>query len=882
MSNQAIKRKTAFKKARAIAPLYTGGPVTATQNGLWLVTCVGEQAVLTDLEHGIEICRFAGDTETITALCATPSGKHLLVFTSSMALRVYEMPVSSTPIPTPVPPVRVISRAHDAPVHVCKADPTSTYLASGAADGTVKVWDIARGFPTHVLRGHGGVVSALAWSYPRTAGLETRKMRLFTASIDTRIRVWDLTQGAEQARAGKQVKPEAVLEGHVSVPRGLDITEDGRWLISGGRDQVVLVWDMAEKKHKKSVKGKDKETWPVLMNTITALERVEAVGILRGDVGEENTIESSSQHEHLRFFTAGEKGVVRIWDGRTGHVIRAFGEERDALPEDQEEQRQILDAFLVPSISSIVSIHADQNILFHSLSDGTLYRQLIGFNDEIIDAAFLGSGSPPEHVALATNSSLVRVYSTQSFDARLLAGHRDIVLSLAASSSGKLLASGAKDNSARIWGPQETESGWGCVAICEGHAESIGAVVFEREDTPRYLFTGSQDRTIKAWDISTLPGGVEEPTPVRCKSISTTRAHEKDINALDSSPGGALLASGSQDKTAKIWAVDRSHGTLKLLGVCKGHKRGVWSVRFARGTRILATGSGDRTVRLWRLDDYSCLKVFEGHANSVLRVDWLGGEKDGQGQVVSASADGLLKVWDPHTEECIATLDGHEDKVWALTISRDNKTIVSGAADSVVTFWEDCTEEQDAARESARTELVLKEQDFLNYMALQDYRRAIEVALSLGHPGRLLQLFKGLEGDSGVTGSVDVDKVLQTLAPVDLIRLLRYVRDWNTRISSAAIAQRVLHAIVKLRAADEITRAFEGIAVSEEGAGLHDILEALIPYTERHLARMERLVQESYVVDYVLREMDDGLGDEDGEATDGDNTYVRPLVEVPG
>ncbi len=102
---------------------------------------------------------------------------------------------------------------------------------------------------------------------------------------------------------------------------------------------------------------------------------------------------------------------------------------------------------------------------------------------------------------------------------------------------------------------------------------------------------------------------------------------------------------------------------LKLLGTCKGHKRGVWSVRFARGTRTLATGSGDRTVRLWRLDDFSCLKVFEGHANSVLRVDWLGGEKEVHGQLVSAAADGLVKVWDSRTEECVATLDGHEDKV---------------------------------------------------------------------------------------------------------------------------------------------------------------------------------------------------------------------------
>jgi U3 small nucleolar RNA-associated protein 13 len=310
-----------------------------------------------------------------------------------------------------------------------------------------------------------------------------------------------------------------------------------------------------------------------------------------------------------------------------------------------------------------VSVHADQNILFYSLPDGALYRQLIGFNDEIIDAVLLNSAQSSDQVALATNSSLIRVYSTQSFDARLLAGHRDTVLSLAANSSGRMLASGAKDNSARLWAPRNSELAWACVATCEGHAESVGAVVFDREEVPRFLFTGSQDRTIKVWDLSSVPAEVDATSaPVRCKSVSTTRAHEKDINALDSSPGGALLVSGSQDKTAKVWAVDRSKGMLKLLGTCKGHKRGVWGVRFARGSRTLATGSGDRTVRLWRLDDFSCLKVFEGHANSVLRVDWLGGETEGYGQVVSAAADGLVKVWDSRTDECVATLDGHEDK----------------------------------------------------------------------------------------------------------------------------------------------------------------------------------------------------------------------------
>jgi U3 small nucleolar RNA-associated protein 13 len=46
--------------------------------------------------------------------------------------------------------------------------------------------------------------------------------------------------------------------------------------------------------------------------------------------------------------------------------------------------------------------------------------------------------------------------------------------------------------------------------------------------------------------------------------------------------------------------------------------------------------------------------------------------------------------------------------VWALAVSSDERTIVSGAADSVVTFWKDCTEEDEAEKEAKRTEMVLK------------------------------------------------------------------------------------------------------------------------------------------------------------------------------
>jgi U3 small nucleolar RNA-associated protein 13 len=318
--------------------------------------------------------------------------------------------------------------------------------------------------------------------------------------------------------------------------------------------------------------------------------------------------------------------------------------------------------------SSLVSIHADQNIIFHSLASGEPSRQIVGFNDEIIDATFLSTAasSSHTHLALATNSNLIRLYSTTTFDVRLLSGHKDMVLSLDKSIDYRWLASGSKDHTARIW--SSTDNGdWRCLAVCEGHAEAVGGVALSRKmddrgKSGRFLMTASQDRTIKMWDLTSLPLDDIPDQPLKPRSLATIRAHEKDINALDLAPNDRFLASGSQDKLVKIYEVDFNPGqggAVRHVGTCKGHKRGVWTVKFSRTDRIVASGAADRTIRIWSLDDYSCLKTFEGHTNSVLRLDFLSAGM----QLVTSSSDGLVKLWNIKDEECVKTLDNHEDKV---------------------------------------------------------------------------------------------------------------------------------------------------------------------------------------------------------------------------
>lgn len=82
----------------------------------------------------------------------------------------------------------------------------------------------------------------------------------------------------------------------------------------------------------------------------------------------------------------------------------------------------------------------------------------------------------------------------------------------------------------------------------------------------------------------------------------------QDINSVAVSPNDKLLASGSQDRTAKLWSLTRE-GNLGLLGVFRGHRRGVWAVCFSPVDQVLATSSADGTTKLWSLQDFSCLKV---------------------------------------------------------------------------------------------------------------------------------------------------------------------------------------------------------------------------------------------------------------------------------
>jgi len=125
--------------------------------------------------------------------------------------------------------------------------------------------------------------------------------------------------------------------------------------------------------------------------------------------------------------------------------------------------------------------------------------------------------------------------------------------------------------------------------------------------------------------------------------------------------------------------------------------------------------------------------------------------------------------------------------------------------------------------------------------------------MSLDQPYRLLNLFTEVisnaptTANKSITGLPEVDEVIATLSDQQLVTLLLRVRDWSTNARSSHVAQRILHVILKKYPPERLMKLPE----------INGIVEALIPYSDRYLKHVDKLLQESYVVDYILREMDD-------------------------
>jgi WD40 repeat protein/3',5'-cyclic AMP phosphodiesterase CpdA len=216
------------------------------------------------------------------------------------------------------------------------------------------------------------------------------------------------------------------------------------------------------------------------------------------------------------------------------------------------------------------------------------------------------------------------------------------------------------------------------VRVLSGHTRGVNAVAFSPDGT--LIATGSDDRTARIWDAST---GAPR---------TTLTGHTDAVRAVAFSPDGTVIATGSADRTARIWDAATGGALATLTGSGGG---GVRAVAFSPDGTLIATGSDHRTAWIWDASTGAPRASLSGHTDAVRAVAF---SPDGT-LIVTGSDDGTGRIWDSATGGARATLTGHTDAVGAVAFSPDGTVIATGSADGIARTW-------DSATGAARTTLT--------------------------------------------------------------------------------------------------------------------------------------------------------------------------------
>ncbi|KAF9569517.1 hypothetical protein EC968_002604 [Mortierella alpina] len=418
--------------------------------------------------------------------------------------------------------------------------PSGHQIASSSHDRTVRLWDTQSGAPGPTLNGHVNSIMSIVYA--------PKGHQVATASLDKTVRLWDSQTGASVQTSS----------GHTDRVNSVTYSPKGCILTSGGLDKTLQLWNAKTGVPVKTLIDHGNPTTSDSADTITKhpVGSIARVGYSPdgGHIAVGSIERVGYSPDGSQIAIGSDDRYVYIWNIETGKVIRRLEGHDDC----------VTSVAYSPDGRELASGSDDWAVfLWSAESDAPLHR-LSGHTSAVTDVAYsprgeqIASGSHDKSVILwhANNGELIRK----------LEGHKAEVTSVVYSPEGKWIASGSNDKTVRVW---DAITGHFSSELT-GHTDKIRSIIFSPDS--QEIASGSLDRTVRLWNTTTGQRLITVKvfdSPIRSiawvKNDLDKDGHDKDChdkgchdnNDRDNNDIESFLATGSDDKSVRVWSVRR-------------------------------------------------------------------------------------------------------------------------------------------------------------------------------------------------------------------------------------------------------------------------------------------------------------------------------------
>ncbi|MBA3036102.1 MAG: protein kinase [Desulfobacterium sp.] len=531
--------------------------------------------------------------------------------------------------------------------------------------------------------GHSDSVTSVSLSYDGRYAL--------SGSRDNTLKLWEVETG----------KCLHTFEGHIDSVESVSLMADGKYALSGSKDKTLKSWEVETGKCLHTFEGHSNWVTSVCLSTdgryavsgsmdkTLKLWEIETGKCLRTFEGHSHWVSSVCLSSDGRYALSGSYNTLKLWKIETGECLRTF-----------EGHGYGVNSVCLSSDSKYaLSGSSDNTLKLWEVETGKCLRTFEGRNERFESVSLSADG----RYALSGGDTLKLWEIETGKLLRTVEGHGSHVQSVILSADGRYVLSGNLDKTLRLWDVNLNNDAYICdfqVTAFKGFEEIKGAqdeLSLAITQAERLTNEGKHTKAFamlySAWERDNFKYNkrlmevylmLYARASTRTFSFgyleNTFEGHSDFILSVSFSADSRFALSGSFDKKLKLWEVD----TGKCLRTFGGQSNWVKSVRLSANASYALSGSEDKTLRLWEVETGKCLRTFEGHSSDVNSVSLSADDI----YALSGSRDKTLKLWEVETGKCLRTFEGHSDIVYSLSLSIDSRYVLSGSYDKTLKLWD--------------------------------------------------------------------------------------------------------------------------------------------------------------------------------------------------